>query len=63
MTNFHVSAWISDEKFTLLYQLQPGVCDQSFGIDVAKIAIFPEEVIENAKKRIAKLLVNKGRKL
>jgi hypothetical protein len=32
---------ISEEKLTLLYQLQ--------------IASFPQEVIENAKKRIAKL--------
>ena len=55
MTNYHVSALTTDGKLTLLYQLQPGVCDQSFGIDVAKIAHFPDEVIENAKKRIAKL--------
>ena len=57
MTNFHVSALISDGKLTLLYQLQPGVCDLSFGIDVDKIYDFPEEVIENAKKSISKFEV------
>ena len=50
-----MSALISEEKLTLMCQLQPGVCDHSCGIDVANIANFPEEVIENAKNRIAKL--------
>ena len=55
MSNFHVSALVHEDKLTLLYQLQPGICDQSFGIDVAKIANFPKEVIENAQTRIANL--------
>jgi len=55
VSNFHVSALVHEDKLTLLYQLQPGICDQSFGIDVAKIANFPKEVIENAQTRIANL--------
>jgi len=57
VTNYHVTAITDDQKLTLLYQLQPGICDRSFGIDVAKIANFPNEVIEEAKKRIGKLEV------
>jgi len=53
--NFHVSALTEGGKLTLLYQLMPGVCNKSFGIDVAKIADFPEEVIQEARNRIALL--------
>jgi len=53
--NYHVSALTTEEKLTLLYQLQPGVCSKSFGIEVARIADFPHDVVKNAKKRIAKL--------
>ena len=55
MTNYHVSALVSDDKLTLLYQLQPGVCSKSFGVDVASIAHFPQHVIDDAKKRIVRL--------
>ena len=55
MSNYHVSALVEEDKLTLLYQLQPGVCDKSFGIDVAKIAHFPAPVIAEARRRISRL--------
>ena len=50
-----MSALVEEDKLTLLYQLQPGVCDKSFGIDVAKIAHFPAPVIAEARRRISRL--------
>ena len=50
-----MSALVEEERLTLLYQLQPGVCSKSFGVDVAKIAHFPDHVIKDARKRISRL--------
>ncbi|XP_059618269.1 DNA mismatch repair protein spellchecker 1 [Phlebotomus argentipes] len=48
--NSHLAAMIEDSKFVLLYQVKPGLMDNSFGIQVAKLADFPPEVVKMAQK-------------
>lgn len=48
--NSHMVAVADGENFTLLYQVRPGVMDKSFGIHVAKIANFPEDVVRVAQR-------------
>ena len=55
--NKHVTAIVDDDDdtLTMLYKIENGPCPQSFGIEVAKLAKFPQSVIETAQKKAAEL--------
>ena len=61
--NLHVVAHVSqreggsrhDRDITLLYKVEPGISDQSLGINVAELANFPPSVIQLAKRKAEEL--------
>lgn len=61
--NMHVIAHIEkgegshhdSDDITLLYKVEPGISDQSFGIHVAEVVQFPEKIVKMAKRKANEL--------
>lgn len=48
--NLHLNALLENDTIIFLYKVQKGPCNQSYGIEVAKLAGLPSNVIQHAKQ-------------
>ena len=53
LKNVHVSAYEENGKITFLHKIKDGSVDKSYGIHVAKLADFPNELIKRADQILA----------
>merc|ERR1712146_19590 len=53
--NLHVSAFVEGHNITMLYEVKPGPCLESFGVHVARMAGFPNPVIDCAIQKAKEL--------
>ncbi|KAK1940330.1 putative DNA mismatch repair enzyme [Babesia divergens] len=63
VVNKYVNAKFFEEtrKMVFLYEIKDGICKDSYAINVADIAMFPQDVIANAQKKLGELEdINKG---
>ena len=51
VVNKHFSAITDNDTVTMMYALKDGPCEQSYGIQVAKMAGFPPIVVDVASAR------------
>jgi DNA mismatch repair protein MSH2 len=55
VANRHVTAFTEENQVVMLHSVADGPCSESFGIHVAKMAQFPNAVIEGAKRKVIEL--------
>ncbi|GBG31113.1 DNA mismatch repair protein Msh2 [Hondaea fermentalgiana] len=55
VSNKHVAAHATDDAITMLYNVNKGPCQESFGINIASMAGFPPDVIASAKRKADQL--------
>ena len=53
--NFYVSAISKDNQLLMQYKVKPGAVERSYGISVAEMLKFPEEIIRDAKQKAKEL--------
>ncbi len=53
--NYNIAAVKRGDDITFLRRIIPGAADESYGVEVAKLAGLPDSVIERAKKILAEL--------
>ncbi|RLV91976.1 DNA mismatch repair protein MSH2 [Spathaspora sp. JA1] len=64
--NLHVVAHLEknseqkEEDITLMYKVEPGISDKSFGIHVAELVKFPTKIINMAKRKASELQEEQG---
>ena len=51
VVNKHVSGRVVEGEVVMLYTVEEGPCNESFGVHVAAMAQFPRRVIEQAKRK------------
>ncbi|KRX44120.1 DNA mismatch repair protein Msh2 [Trichinella murrelli] len=53
--NYQALATFADNNLVLLYKIKPGMCDRSYGINVAEMVGFPDIVLKEAWKEARRL--------